>query len=123
LSNVLDINVSFETINLISLLFSYEIERKSNINIDLNKMIDNINIHILEHGTEEDYIFDPKNNMLEIMVKQVKNEQLRCLDDLLTFNKKHNEFYKNYVITQNNVDELHDKFSKIENIVNRLNKI
>jgi len=56
--------------------------------VDLLKIIEAIDVHTMEHGNEENLVFDPRNSKLEQLVEVVRTEQSRCLDDLIQFNSK-----------------------------------
>jgi hypothetical protein len=71
-----------------TLLFCDKVTTRSEVRIDLNRIIEAINVHILEHGVDENYAFDPKNTIIEQTLHNIKNEQDRCLNDLVAFNQR-----------------------------------
>lgn len=69
-------------------LFSDHITIPKEVQVDLLKIIEAIDVHTMEHGNEENLVFDPRNSKLEQLVEVVRTEQSRCLDDLIQFNSK-----------------------------------
>jgi hypothetical protein len=50
--NLLQIDVNYETINLITVLFCEKVGTRAEVKVDLNKIIEAIDVHVLEHGTD-----------------------------------------------------------------------
>lgn len=47
------IEVNQEIVNLMTLLFCEKIATRTEVRVDLNRIIEAISVHILEHGTDE----------------------------------------------------------------------
>lgn len=107
------IEVNAEIVNLLTLLFCEKVATRSEVRVDLNRIVEAISVHILEHGTDENYAFDPKNSVIEQTLHNIKNEQDRCLHDLVNFNKRYSDFTNNYNDTK---ELLNTTISEMQNI-------
>lgn len=117
------IEVNHEIINLLTLLFCDKVATRSEVRIDLNRIIEAINVHILEHGVDENYSFDPKSNIIEQTLHNIKNEQDRCMQDLLNFNKRYYDFTNNYNATKDLLNNTINEMQCINETVNNLERL
>jgi len=91
--------------------------------VDLNGIIEAIGVHILEHGTDENYAFDPKNSIIEQSLHNIKNEQDRCLHDLVNFNKRYSDFTNNFNDTKELLNDTIGQMNCIGDTVNNLERL
>jgi len=84
---------------LIVSLFSVPVLRPRDVFIDVQIIIDAIDKHLLDHGIDDIPTFDPKNNKLELMINNVRSEQGRCIQDLVMFNTKLQQFQQAFTVS------------------------
>lgn len=105
-----------------TVLFSDHISVPKEVQIDLQKIITAIDLHCLEHGTDDNLVFDPKNNKLEQLVSQVRMEQSQVLDDLIQFNQKYNKFQMAFAESNKSNAATREQLEDLSKVVMYLDK-
>jgi hypothetical protein len=60
--------------------------------MNIKSIVTAIHGHRIDHGVNEGMEYDPKTSLIDQKINEIKEEQTRCLDDLMNFNKKYNNF-------------------------------